>query len=127
MIWTVLAVIVILVVLTAVLKLRRKKGLSESDKKQIRQFWDKAAAQPDPHRRVLDTDAVISQLLKRLGYEGSVADQLKKAEKQIPDINAVWAAHKLRNRIAHEPGTSVSPTDADRAVRAFERIVRKFA
>jgi hypothetical protein len=127
MIWTILAVVVILVVLAAAFLLRRKKGLSAGDKAQIQEYWRRACAQPDPHRRVLDADAVVSQLLKRLGYQGSVADQLKKAGTYIPDVNAVWAAHKLRNRIAHEPGAAVSPAEADRAIRAFERLVQKYA
>jgi hypothetical protein len=117
----------VIMVLGAVFLLRpRGKKLSAQDKQELLRHWDRVRSQQDPHRRVLDADAVIAQLLGKLGYQGSMADKLKRAAKQVPDLNAVWAAHKLRNRIAHEPGAAVADAEADRAVRALEKVLRKF-
>ena len=123
----VLFVLFVLLVAFVLFSFRRKKGLTSHQKAQIQQHWLRAISQPDLHRRILDGDAVVAELLTMLGYQGSMADKLKRAESFIPDINAVWAAHKLRNRIAHEMGASINQNEADRAMHAFERVIHKFA
>ncbi|EKD64900.1 MAG: hypothetical protein ACD_50C00256G0002 [uncultured bacterium] len=37
------------------------------------------------------------------------------------DLNGVWFAHKLRNKIAHELDSRVSMGEAKRALAAFKR------
>jgi len=48
-----------------------------------------------------------------------LGDLLKRYGSKLPNEQPVWNAHKLRNRIAHEPQVTVSATDADRAVNAL--------
>jgi hypothetical protein len=55
-----------------------------------------------------------------------MADKLRGAEKMIPDLQGVWNAHKLRNRLAHEPGLVPSHHEVKHAAAAFERVLRKF-
>ena len=81
---------------------------------------------PDPARRVLETEKVLDGILNSLGYEGSLADKLRRGGARLPDIEAIWAAHKLRNRIAHEPGITVTEKEAQLAVGAFARVIRRF-
>lgn len=104
----------------------RRKKLSESAKQSVRTSWNHAKSLPDAHRRVLEGDKVLDKLLTALGYTGTLGEKLKKADKQLPDINAVWRAHKLRNRIAHETGITVSAREEAEAMAAFERVIRKF-
>jgi len=113
-------------VIIARLVMGRGKRLSTSAQTRILAQWKTAAAQPDTYRRIMEGDKVLDQLLKELGYQGSLGDKLKKADKIIPDIQAVWAAHKLRNQLAHEPGVNVSDHDAKKAMYAFEKGIRKF-
>ena len=63
---------------------------------------------------------MVDNLLGALGYQGSFADKLKKAGPRFQNLDALWSAHKLRNRIAHEVGIHVQPKEAERALRAFE-------
>lgn len=107
--------------------LRKGKNLSASAKAELRGKWQRTQAIGDPHRRLLEADAVVSQVLGMRGYAGTMADRLKKAGPYIPDVNGVWAAHKLRNRIAHEPGLQVSDAEAARAMKAFGRVIEKFS
>lgn len=104
----------------------RRRGLSASDKSILQNSWKKAAAQSDPHRRLLDADNVVCDLLGRLGYTGSMGDRLKKAGPRIRNLQALWTAHKLRNRIAHEPGFEAPPSEVQRAVSSLESVLRQF-
>lgn len=77
----------------------------------------------DPHRRVMDADAILDRALADLGYKGSMADKLRAAAKYLPNIENIWRAHKMRNRIAHEPGLTLTHAQAQLSVSAFERAV----
>ena len=69
-------------------------------------------------------DTVLDLALGELGFGGSLGDKLKKAGPRLPNIQAVWEAHKLRNRLAHEHDADVTPAEIDRAVRVLEHAVR---
>ncbi len=104
----------------------RRPRLSSASRERLRNEWQRACAHADLHRKLLDADSVISRLLKTLGYEGPMGEQLKAAQRYIPGIDAVWSAHKLRNQIAHEPGMGLFPGRMEQAMRAFERVIEKF-
>ena len=55
-----------------------------------------------------------------------MGDKLRRAGKYIPDLDDVWRAHKLRNRIAHEPGLTLSYRDVESALAALEKAVLRF-
>jgi hypothetical protein len=117
--------LLVLIVIAAVF-LRKGPSLPSHVKAKIRTQWQSVQSLPDPHRRILEADTVVAKLLEGLGFQGSMADKLKRGGKYVPDLNAVWAAHKLRNRIAHEPGVQLSEYDVKRAMSAFGRVVEKY-
>ncbi|MBI1934477.1 hypothetical protein HYS30_02305 [Candidatus Peregrinibacteria bacterium] len=80
----------------------------------------------DPSRRVLEAENIIDRALRDIGYQGTFGEKLKRMQKTLPQIDAVWAAHKLRNRIAHEPGMHISSTEATAALAAFEKALKNF-
>jgi hypothetical protein len=80
----------------------------------------------DLHRRVLEADSILDAALGELGYTGSMADKLRKAEKYIVDLEAVWRAHKVRNRIAHEPGMQLTENQAQLATSSLVRATKRF-
>lgn len=54
---------------------------------------------------ILSADKLLDKALKESGVAGeTMGERLKHSDKLFQDINGVWAAHKLRNRIAHEVG-----------------------
>ena len=124
--FAVIIVGVSILALTAWFAWTRGPHLSAQSQKNLLQLWQKSTAQRDVHRQVLDADTVIAKLLDELGFTGSMGEKLQKARRYLPDLNGVWAAHKLRNRIAHEPGVTVSEYDGKRALASFEKIIRKF-
>ncbi|MDA1208821.1 MAG: hypothetical protein O2904_02195 [bacterium] len=101
----------------------RKRVLSHEDKKKIVKMWKSLNSINDPALRILEADSIFDKALGMLGYTGSVADKLKAVGPRIGNVNAVWSVHKMRNRIAHEPGTSISEAEAKRAVSVFKNAI----
>jgi hypothetical protein len=111
-------------VLLGVYAKMRSRGPSGSVKAKVEKALQQAVSQQDPVRRVLAADAVLDLTLTELGFRGSLGDKLKKAGPRIPTIQAVWDAHKLRNRLAHEHSANVNQAEVDRAVRILENAIR---
>ena len=117
-----IALVLAFVALTVLWKRRNRIPPAEAEK--IRGILRAAAAQADPHRQVLDAEKALDRALRLKGFGGSFGEMLKKAGSGLPNREAVWAAHKLRNRIAPEPDVSVTPAQARGALAAFEKAVR---
>lgn len=104
---------------------KKKRRLSGSNKKEIEKLWKSAESVEDPVRKLTEADAVLEKALGMLGVEGSMGDKLKKAGSRFPHTQAIWEAHKLRNKAVHEPGISLNSKDVDRAVKAFGKAIEK--
>lgn len=78
----------------------------------------------DPRHAVLEGDKLLDLLLQKRGYKGSLGEKLKRAQGQLSNIQDLWDAHKLRNRIAHELDVKVEPRDAKRALAAYRKAYR---
>lgn len=102
----------------------RKRRLPLVARERCLLQWMSLSRMADPARRVLEAEAVLEAALRAAGYTGTFGENLRHMGARFPNLDAVWAAHKLRNRIAHEPGTSVSEAEAHRAIDAFERALR---
>ncbi len=102
----------------------KARGLSAAQKEEIWNHWHRALAITDAHRRVLEGDKVLDHALRLSGFQGSMADKLRKAGPRFSNVQALWDAHKLRNTIAHEVNASLSERDASRAMAAFEKGLR---
>jgi hypothetical protein len=54
-----------------------------------------------------------------------LGDRLKRAKtSQIPNLDELWQAHKLRNQIAHEPDFKLKRDLAERALAIYETTLR---
>lgn len=74
---------------------------------------------------ILNGDKLVDHAMRDLGYGGmTMGDRLKFAKDKFTNRDAVWEAHKLRNRIAHEPDVQVSYDQARRALAGFKRALR---
>ncbi len=116
------SVVLALIVIVLVFRGARRK-LSSAQQSQLQKEWAHVQTLTDPTRRVMEAEKVLDHAFKLMGFEGSFADKLKKAERLLSNYQPVWDAHKLRNRIAHEPGFSVSEQESNRSVSAFERAL----
>jgi hypothetical protein len=106
--------------------LRPAPRLPGSKSRELRRQWQEVQQFSDPYRQIMEADAVIGQLLMGLGFGSSFGEALKNRPQLIPNLQDVWRAHKLRNTLAHEPGTSVTIRDAQFVIKTFQPLVDKF-
>lgn len=71
---------------------------------------------------VINADKLVDHALKQRGFSGdTMGDRLKSANKELSNKNAVWSAHKLRNKIVHESESRISYDDARYALGGFKQ------
>lgn len=74
---------------------------------------------------ILNADKLLDMALRERGIAGnSLGERLKNNPRLFKDVNAVWNAHKLRNRIAHEHDMTVSKKTVDGALQSFKAALR---
>ena len=107
-----------------IIYVRKRKGLSPSDKKKYQNHWKKIKGDNDFRHAIMGADKLLDVLLQKKGYSGALGEKLKRSESLFSDYNGIWSAHKLRNRIAHELDVQISYKEAHDALRKFERALR---
>ncbi len=86
------------------------------------QFQDGKAGQ---QLAVVNADKLLDKAMRDLRFKGqTMGERLKSHPKSFSNINAIWSAHKLRNRIAHESNLSVSAEEAKRALHDLKNGLR---
>ncbi len=116
-------VIFAIIVTVMCLALWRRRTLRGTALKRIERAWQHATSIGHPTLRVIEADKVLDSALSELGYVGSLGEKLKKAGPRFSDINAVWAAHKLRNTLVHALTSEPTDHDVHRALSAFRRAL----
>lgn len=125
----VLALIALVVFFVPMLGERVIKGRG-INKKQVQKHWHKIEdyierAGIDPKHAVAEADKLLDYVLRQQRYGGqSMAERIKNAEIKFKDREAIWAAHKLRNRIVHEAGFEVGKSNAKKALSAFHSALK---
>lgn len=77
------------------------------------------------HLVVLNADKLLDQALRQRGIKGTtMGERMKFAKDTWSNANAIWTAHKLRNRIAHEPNVKVEYDDTRRAMIAYRQALK---
>lgn len=78
---------------------------------------------------IIEADSVMDDILKRIGYEGdSLGERLKNIEpSDFDNLQNVWEAHKVRNRIVHEGEKLVlSKDEAKQIIEFYEKALKEF-
>lgn len=71
---------------------------------------------------VLNADKLLDKALQERHIAGqTMGERMKKQQKTWSNANAVWAAHKLRNQIAHESSVRITYEAARRALAGFKQ------
>ena len=99
------------------------------NKQYYREKWQAIEAllagnQNDWYRAVIDADKLLDHALKASNFKGkTMGDRLKSAH-QMKNINAAWAAHKLRNKLVHDSDVRLKQNYANAAVNSFKVILK---
>ena len=105
---------------------------SDISKKEAQESWHKIedyfyrGGESDLKVAILEADKLLNDALREAGIAGvQLGDRLKKASaEQVPNINELWQAHKLRNQIAHEPNFKLKRDLAERALGIYETALK---
>jgi len=74
---------------------------------------------------IYDADKLLDQALRERGYSGkTMGERMKQCQGKWTNGNGVWAAHKLRNRLAHEENASVDYERARQALVAYKQALK---
>lgn len=76
---------------------------------------------------VIEADSLVDYILKSSGYPGdTMGERLKNIDKtQIVTLDSLWEAHKIRNRLAHDPNYFLRYGEAKRAVQLYEKTLKE--
>ncbi|MGV9001694.1 MAG: hypothetical protein ACOH18_01925 [Candidatus Saccharimonadaceae bacterium] len=71
---------------------------------------------------VMDADKLLDQALRERGLSGkTMAERMKQYQGKWTNGNGIWAAHKLRNKLAHEDDARVDYERARQALLAYKQ------
>lgn len=74
---------------------------------------------------ILEADKLLDYALKTLAYGGeTMGERLKDAKAALRNNDAVWSAHKLRNRIAHDQNVVLNGIAVDKALRSIKGALK---
>lgn len=74
---------------------------------------------------VIDADKLLDEALKKKHFKGrTMGERLVSAQRSLSDNDAVWYAHKLRNRLVHEPDVRLKKREAQVALAGFRKGLR---
>ncbi|HET9411851.1 MAG TPA: hypothetical protein VFO38_03325 [Candidatus Saccharimonadales bacterium] len=126
MLAVVLIVAVVLFALIGGLNKRRSGLDHEYFKKQWQKIESfKSQGSAGWQLAIFEADKLLDHALKNRGIPGqTMGDRLKNARGSFMNNNAVWEAHKLRNRLAHEQNVPLNAYSVDQALRGFRAGLR---
>lgn len=76
---------------------------------------------------IMEADKLVDLALKSEVSGETMGDRLRNARKLFPrdTYDKLWTAHKIRNKIAHEADFEGLSSDANLAVRNFEKALKE--
>ena len=122
------SVVIIGITLLIVISLTRRGGKA-LDQEKYRSRWleitQNAGSTPETWQfAIMSADKLLDSALRDRGVAGTtLGERLQNAKPYLSNIDSVWRAHKLRNRIAHDDGVKVSQRQASEALKIFKKAL----
>lgn len=107
-----------------------RKGKKLLDTTRYQQEWlaiEKSVTKESATQQfaVLQADKLLDRALRECGYAGAtMGERMTSASRVFSRREAVWAAHKLRNRIAHDDNVKINPEWTRKALASFKRALK---
>ena len=76
-------------------------------------------------KSILEADALVDYALKVQGFPGESMGERMQAirPEQLPSLEDLWRAHKVRNELAHDPNRPLSESEGALMMRIYERVL----
>jgi uncharacterized membrane protein YraQ (UPF0718 family) len=77
---------------------------------------------------IIEADKLLEEALRESGIRGShLGDRLKNLKPaQLPNLDQIWQAHRLRNDIVHQPTFKLKRDLAERALTIYHETLKSF-
>jgi hypothetical protein len=116
-------------VLAAIAYLGKKVAPAKLNQEYYQQRWNELLTRvktPDGMAlAIIDADKLLDDALKKRHFRGkTMGERLVAAQRQLSDNDAVWFAHKLRNRLVHETNVRLKKRDVQKALAGFRQGLR---
>lgn len=116
---------VVLVLLVLVVLVIAHKGKPRLNKKHFVSHWEKVEANTNYSEAVIKGDLLLDEAMKAAGIKGATAgERLNNSAGFLSNLNGVWAAHKLRNRLVHESSANPTAIECQKALRQYKRALK---
>lgn len=126
-----LLAVLVIGVITLVIVVISKRGGSQLNIQKYQSRWlaiEGSLKRDDPSSAqlaILNADKLVDSALRERGFKGAtMGERMKSAQNTWKNANHVWGAHKIRNRIAHEPDIKVTYDIAKRALAAYKQALK---
>jgi hypothetical protein len=104
---------------------------ADMPKKRAQDAWKKTQAHffagddNDLKIAIMEADNLLEDALRFAGVRGNnLGDRLKNLKKtDVPNLDQIWQAHKLRNQIAHEANFTLRRDLAERTLGIYEEAL----
>lgn len=117
--WILIVVFVAIdVVFVSMVLLRRRNRFSKSDIAEFKKRWTEIWTL-GKRDSILEADKLFHYYAGKKGFAGTVGEILKRNVNAFSDIDGLWYAHKLRNRIAHEMDFKISEEEVRNAKKRY--------
>lgn len=74
---------------------------------------------------IFDADKLLDKALRERGLAGkTMGERMKKFQGSWTNGNGVWAAHKVRNKLAHEDGVRLDYTRTKQVLIAYKQALK---
>ena len=128
MTFIIIAIIFGVVVLAVVSRLARRRT-PKLDRQYFQQGWLELLARVKTPEgmmlAIIDADKLLDEALRKHHFKGkTMGERLVSAQRVLSDNDAVWYAHKLRNRLVHEPNVKLRKKEAQTALAGFKLGLR---
>ncbi|HMS92348.1 MAG TPA: hypothetical protein PJ993_02670 [Candidatus Saccharibacteria bacterium] len=75
---------------------------------------------------LIEADKLLDYVMIHKGFSGeTMGDRLKSGGSRFANLNGVWAAHKLRNQIAHEVDHDLIPSQLQQAIKILGEAIKE--
>ena len=127
--WLVVAAVIIAVVLFIIMRFMPYSANIDKEKYQSRWLEIEHGLNPgsrdSQYMAILKADKLLDQVLRDTGSKGqTMGERMKSRQNAWSNANAVWAAHKIRNQIAHDENVQLSETTVRRALASFKQALK---
>lgn len=112
---------------------RRETTFEEEQKLSVRKKWDAVIKKVESRgaagygMAIIEADILTEEIMGRMGFVGkNLAERLRSlAPGELESANDLWGAHKLRNKIAHEPEFQPSKEETLEALETYKKALEE--